>query len=255
MIKEDNKIGVTETYDPSFDFSWMDNLYPVNIIITKNLSDGMEDRLLTEEVKRTCILHLTCTGWGGTFMEPGVDSYVSTIHKYRRLIINGFDPSHVVLRLDPIIPTEEGIERARSVLVGFTNLEEQYRIKRCRVSVLDNYKHVSERFKNIGFNLGYEEFQAPGEMFDKIEMMLIPYSDKFDFEICAEPELYIAKDEFVGCVSQKDIDLINPDFPVTLGSITRKQRPWCMCPDNKTNIIRRKPGRCPNKCVYCYWRD
>ena len=39
MIKLENKIGTTETGDPCLDFGWTNRLRPVNIIITKNLSN------------------------------------------------------------------------------------------------------------------------------------------------------------------------------------------------------------------------
>ena len=61
MIKLENKIGTTETGDPCWDLGWINRLRPVNIIITKNLSNEMIDTLLTDECMRTCILHLTIT--------------------------------------------------------------------------------------------------------------------------------------------------------------------------------------------------
>jgi hypothetical protein len=51
----------------------------------------------------------------------------------------------------------------------------------------------------------------------------------------------------------KDIGILD-EFDVSLVGSSR-QRTSCLCPSNKVQIIRTKPRRCHNKCIYCYWRD
>ena len=53
-------IGITETSDPCFHLDIFDNLYNANIIITKNLTNKMIEKLI--ENKDKCILHMTITG-------------------------------------------------------------------------------------------------------------------------------------------------------------------------------------------------
>ena len=50
-------IGITETSDPCFHLEIFDNLYAGNIIITKNLSNKLIEKLI--EHKDKCILHCT----------------------------------------------------------------------------------------------------------------------------------------------------------------------------------------------------
>lgn len=249
MIKLENKIGTTETGDPCWDLGWTNRLRPVNIIITKNLSNEMIDTLLTDECMRTCILHLTITGWGSSFMEPNVPPVVQNLRQLIKLVDRGFNKDHIVARIDPIIPTDTGLAFLVSTLSGLslTGLE----IKRVRVSVLDMYPHVLGRFRANNAEIPYTSFQAPDDLMRKVDNTLSMFSDEFEFESCAEPKLTVPKK--VGCVSQTDIDLISPEFPVTLGDISGKQRSECLCPNNKVNILPGAPGMCHHKCLYCYW--
>lgn len=244
MIKNVNEIGVTETYDPCFDYSWMDNLRPVNIIITKSLTDKMISALTTEECMKTCILHMTVTGWGSTYMEPGVGGFLWSRSQYRKLIDKGFDPRRVILRVDPIIPTDKGIRLLELVLQSFIDTE----ISTVRVSIIDMYTHVINR---MGNEAPFKSFQAPEYMIENVDNVLGTWNSRYDFVSCAEPKLTNTRK--VGCVSIEDISKI-PDSRVSIEGSSRQRRE-CLCPKNKVNIIKRKPGRCPHKCLYCYWKE
>ena len=132
------KIGITERGDAGIDFSWEKKLDKTafSIIITKKINDVLIDKLLAHKDK--IILHMTCTGMGGTLIEPNVSSPEFTLCKIKELIKRGFPKEQIVLRVDPIIPTAEGIMTARKVLEIFGDVG----IKRCRISFLDMYSHV-----------------------------------------------------------------------------------------------------------------
>lgn len=100
--------GITETYDPAQNFSWVDYLKVGNILITKNLNDKLIELLLRKDIMKCCILHLTCTGMGGTIMEPNVPTVEESVIQLRKLLDIGFPVEQVVLRLSPVIPTEKG---------------------------------------------------------------------------------------------------------------------------------------------------
>lgn len=100
-------IGTTETSDPSFNLDIFDRLYKANVIITKRLTSKLIDKLI--ENKDKCILHLTCTGLGGTKLEPLVPTKEQTFVKFKELIDKGFPVKQVVLRIDPIIATNTGV--------------------------------------------------------------------------------------------------------------------------------------------------
>ena len=245
-IKKDQKIGVTESGEISFNLEAFDRLYKGNIIITKRLTDKVIEKLVEHQDK--IILHLTVTGMGGTRIEPFVPKAEETHSKLVKLLEAGFPASHVVIRVDPIVPTERGMNTALDVIAAFGGLG----IKRLRFSFLDNYKHVKTRFKNEGIPELYGgEFHAPLEErlshANKIEEVARDAGFE-SIEACGEPGI-----ESISCLSQKDIDILGLTGEITLEG-SAEQRNSCHCPANKSELLRVKPHQCENKCLYCYWR-
>ena len=244
-IDKSQRIGVTESGEISFNLDAFDRLYDGNIIITKRLTDKVIEKLI--EYKDKIILHLTVTGMGGTRIEPFVPKAEDTHAKLVKLIEGGFPLSHIVIRVDPIVPTERGIETALDVIAAFGGLG----IGRLRFSFLDNYKHVKKRFREEGIGELYNgEFHAPLETrleyAKKIEE--VAYDSGFEsVEACGEPRI-----ESISCVSQKDIDILGLTDKITLEG-SAEQRKSCGCPANKSELLKVRPHQCENKCLYCYW--
>lgn len=257
------KIGITESTDPSYDTSWRNKITGVDglIIITKNIRDEDMRRLIQDAAdKKPVIVHATCTGWGGTKIEPNVPELESTMWAIENLIHNGFPARNIVLRLDPILPTKEGLERAESVLAALEQLNvrlqsEEQKIVRVRVSVMDNYKHVVKRFVDKGLLPLYNgKFQADYPELRKVIDLLGRHSD-FEYSACAETRLVeISKGMVVaeGCISKKDLDIMEliPDTAYE----NPQNRKGCHCLACKTELLAKTNHTCPLKCLYCYWK-
>ena len=239
------QVGITESGEIAFNLEAFDNLRNANIIITKRLTDKLIEKLV--ENKDKIILHLTCTGMGGTKIEPFVATVDATYTKFKKLINDGFPISHVVLRIDPIVPTEKGVNTAIKVLETFAPMK----IERVRISILDMYKHVKERFNEKGIPLPFEDFHSPLSLRKSIYDIFYDYSDKYEFylEVCGEPGI-----ESVPCLSQRDIDILGLSDKIKLVG-SAKQRKSCGCPANKHEILKDKPHQCNNGCLYCFWKS
>lgn len=236
------KVGITERGDAGLDLSWVDKLLDLNILITKSVNDKFIEKLMeSHNSGYKIILHATCTGLGGKKIEPNVPAPEWTHSQVVDLIEAGFPAEQIVLRIDPIIPTERGIETAQNVLELFRDIE----ILRVRYSFLDMYPHVKERLRQAGLPVRYESFHAPREMINNALNMLDFYSDIFEFESCAEDTPHQ-----LGCVSHKDLNI----FGITADlSGTSNQRKGCLCVANKTELLTQKK-QCKHGCLYCYWR-
>lgn len=247
-IHKSQRVGITETSEIAFNLDVFDNLYKANIIITKRLTNDLINKL--NEHYDKVILHLTCTGMGQTRIEPFVPSVDETREKFIQLITLGFPIEQVVLRIDPIVPTDKGIRTATSVLEAFKGLG----IKRVRISFLDNYKHVRERFKNEGINELYDgSFHAPLEDRVRYLEMIKDCASECGYEVveaCGEPGI-----ESTPCLSQRDIDtLCLTDEIKLVGSA--EQRTSCSCPQNKSELITNGFNKkCKHGCLYCYVKD
>lgn len=243
-MEKSQYIGITEAGEVAFDLSVFDRLYEGNIIITKRLTDKLNEKLI--ENKDKCILHLTCTGMGGSKIEPFVPTLEQTYGKFTSLIDGGFPIDHVVLRIDPIVPTDKGWKTAEAVVEKFKDCG----IRRVRFSLLDMYDHVKKRFAENGFRIPYETFHAPLDKRLEVRDKLVELGKKygFDVEACGEPGI-----ASITCLSQKDLEILGLTDKIVLDG-SKAQRRSCLCPANKKELLKGKPSQCENACYYCFWQ-
>ena len=251
------KVGITEAGDAGIDLSWAKKLDAVNgaVLVTKNVTSGFISKVLENPTK--LIIHATCTGYGGTAVEPNVPAWQTQASAVQKMVLEGFPKERVVIWVDPIIPTERGLERALEVIEFFMSRG----FARYRLSVIDMYKHAQERFKAAGLPLPYGDsfFPSKEQLADVDEMIreAREYWASFGrdparlrIESCAEPGL--RETIPCGCVSSFDLALLGLDTS-DVDSVG-PQRPKCMCYSGKTELLAHKQ-RCPHGCLYCYWRD
>ena len=231
-------IGITERGDPRFDDSWV-----------KWVKDGKPAILVTKDFpfvinkigpRKNILFHATCTGLGGTIYEPNVPLSGQVFD-----ILKGIPESyksHVVVRIDPIIPDIIFIRKAKAVYdqaisLGF----------KTRISYMDYYPHVKARISQIDEGLSIslngiysEGIHAPLSIRKYITDSFFP-----EAVICGEPG-FISD----GCVNQSVCDILGVEF---LGG-NSEQRIGCSCGKQKFELLKSNK-RCPHNCFYCYWRD
>lgn len=249
------KIGTTEHGDAGLDLSWVSRIGRMDgaIVITKQVSPGFRDAVLANRNK--LVVHATTTGYGGTVLEPNVPSLDEQLNAVVALVQAGFPKDRVVIRVDPIVPTAKGIRTAEGVIKAFMDAG----FSRFRVSIIDMYPHVRERFRQAGLPLIYGEsgFSPSKEQVQAVDEMLKAvsaywqFSDTLRIESCAEPGLTnVIK---CGCVSEYDLGLLGLSEDDEADS-AGYQRPHCMCYSGKTELLKGK-SRCGHKCLYCFWKE
>ncbi len=252
------RIGITEYGDAGIDLRWNDKLnskrvkvpFDGAILITKNINDKFIETVLSQE--KPLIIHCTCTGYGGTVFEPNVPSYKVQLDNLKKLIDSGFPKERIVLRIDPLIPTEDCLLKTKEMIDYFNSLN--LGVDRFRISVLDEYKFVKERLLKEGMNpfYGFYDFRASIPQFELVYKMLSSYD--FIYETCAED--FLAKKhpdifKINGCLSNKDLNLMGFES-IKVGE-NPQNRPGCHCLNIKEELlIPRK--ECPHNCIYCFWR-
>lgn len=254
------KIGITERGDAGIDLSWESKLkydaVDSAVLITKNITDKFREAVMRQyDAGKKIILHATCTGYGGTVIEPNVPEYRKQVDSLVQLVEAGFPIENCVLRIDPIIPTANGIKRALDVI---TYAEEKGVIPgaRIRISIYDEYKHVKERLKDAGIQPAYpgSQFQASTEQFRAAAEALVDTGHTF--YTCAEPKLLRYGKGHIkafGCVSEQDFHIMGLEMPEDL-LVNMQHRSGCLCLSCKTELLTRK-AQCPHKCIYCYWKN
>lgn len=230
-------IGITEKGDAGLDRSWTHWVYDEKkpaILITKAPSKLISTNVLTSmEVTPNVIVHCTITGYGGTFMEPNVKPPQEELAAYTKLC-DILGTRRVVLRIDPIIPTEKGIDKALDIY------HEKVKGGRKRISFLDGYNHTRERIINTtGFDLPWIGIHAPLEKRIKIHEQCFP-----EAEVCGEPGM-----SCTGCISTIDCSILGVKPVAQLAG----QRKACKCLSLKNELLSNKT-QCHHGCLYCYWK-
>ena len=249
------KIGITERGDAHFSDKWIEpvrlGLVGGVVVISKELPTPAGQKFMRENPSKV-IFHATTTGYGGTVLEPNVEKAFPRLDRLAAFCNDGFPMERVVIRIDPIIPTDKGVSRAFGVAYHAAELG----FRRFRWSWIDLYGHVVQRFASVGIDaksviaqsrscmaLNHTSPEAEWRTCRRRIADMFPFSV---FESCAE------KEECVGCISQKDFVLFGLDPTEAQGRAG--QRDACMCCANKTELLDER-RRCPFRCLYCYWKD
>jgi hypothetical protein len=232
------KIGITERGDACF-HEWHD-LHGCDgmILISKNIDTLRKN--IHPSLYDKVIIHATITGWGNTNVEPNVLDSDSMMKVFNNEL-SFLNSSQAVLRIDPIVPTEKGLEKAISVI---SKLERECRI---RISFLDAYNHVRDRFKNnridlIDWHGLHQDIDIRKQMLNDIEQAI-----GRRVEVCGEPNM-----ECTGCVSKIDLQALNINEDIQ--ETKSPQRYFCKCLGVKKELLKQKEP-CPHGCLYCYWKD
>ena len=248
-----NSIGITERGDPVFDLNWLPWVQAGNatILITKDPAK-LHDVLtrIKDSDSFNVIIHTTITGYGKTIIEPNVPTWQDSITGYHNLH-KYYGEDRVVLRIDPIIPTEKGIALVKEIITAASKMSttqlyngtmnfSSMKIKpRIRISFIDNYAHVKRRFKELDIPV------LPWDMHARLDLRLKIWEELGRPEVCGEPGITCT-----GCVSEVDCKVLGVE-PIDIG---KGQRSHCSCLVNKKELLVDRK-RCFHKCAYCYWQD
>ena len=256
------KIGATDGGDAGIDLSWVDKLSKVDgaVVIAKCVAPDFYDAVIANKDK--LVVHATCTGYGGSVLEPNVPSPHEQFQAVMALVKDGrFPKEKVTIRVDPIIPTTKGIKTAEGVIKMFMNVG----FSRFRVSIIDMYPHVRERFKQAGLPLifgesGFSPSKAQVSAVDEMLKNVSEYwkslidrelfADVLRIESCAEPGLTNVIP--CGCVSDYDLKLLGLTEDSAANNVGY-QRPTCLCYSGKTELLKSN-NRCKHGCLYCFWK-
>lgn len=257
-------IGITERGDAGIDFSWEEQIrnYSVDgaVLITKKLSNEFIKRVSSLHVDGYKVMvHCTVTGYGGSRLEPNVPDYKTQLAMFK-ILLETFPKENCILRIDPIFPSEKGLQKIMEVCSQASRIG-LFPI-RTRISIFDEYNHVKKRLSDNGLHPLYgTKFQADEKQLNNTASCLANLAQQYNisFETCAEDTLAKTANEifqntcFVcGCISEKDLKIMN--IPYELMEQNPQERKGCHCLSCKKELLSTKK-RCPNGCLYCYWKD
>jgi DNA repair photolyase len=241
-------VWVTEMTDPGF---YWDKLTPVIesgapiVIYSKAPIPEKEMNLIKNHTN--IAISITITGWGGTWLEPGVKKPGILVTFFNRLI-KEMGTERVRLRLDPVIPTEEGFSRALSVSVKIRDEIEVI------TSLIQIYKDQEKVFSKLGVDMDLYTLKSGRAFYPKPEIAqqwlarLHQANPRFvgRVQFCGMP-YDVPGAIHSGCVDEKLLKAIGiTNFRRIAAG---KQRPGCKCVISKKQVL---SGTCEHGCLYCY---
>lgn len=232
------KVGITERGDAALDQSWRRNIDDCDMIVLITKSPH-----LLGVIPDNAIVHCTITGYGSSFLEPNVLPVDKTLKAYD-LLVSRFGGDRIVLRVDPIISIYEHLVETSKEVISHAK-------GRVRVSFLDLYPHVKERFSLYDSSIKELPFH---DSLDRRRKILddLNYITNKNVEVCCEPGL-----DTTGCISELDFEALGiSDIYESVADQSNgfKQRKDCACLGVKKELLKNR-FPCRHGCLYCYWRD
>lgn len=217
------------------------------LLITKDIAGSTPIWKKAKELGIPTITHVTITGLGGTTLEPRVKNWVEACQDliYFASTYAVENLSDLVLRIDPLIPKVSDF----SVIDKILNTAFQCGIHRCRISVVDYYQFVRDKFLQEKIPLTSSSIEPPLSLKTELLMKLAELCiGKYgmSLESCAE-DIDIPGLEKVGCADRNEWKSLGLDLP--LGN---PKRPTCFCNVTKYDLLSHEPT-CGYNCLYCYW--
>ncbi|HEX9369901.1 MAG TPA: DUF1848 family protein, partial [Roseiflexaceae bacterium] len=199
------RIGVTEQGDAGIDFAWLPWVATGNpaILISKNPASvaARLKRMIGNGSPHNVIVHATITGNGGTALEPHVPTTDKALAGFARLV-GLLGAERVVLRIDPIPATPEGVGAAVELITRARAIAPT----RVRASWLDLYPHSKERMTAADLTYPWLTFHAP-LMVREDHLALLEHAAGRPVEICGEPGL-----EVTPCVGPLDAQILGVEL-------------------------------------------
>ena len=261
--KEMVKIGITEDGDPTWHEEWIPKMQagicPAAVIVTKGcLSSKGQAELLAHPEKY--VLHATITGLGKTYLERNVPEWRERFQKLVEFCAKGFPKDHVVIRVDPIIPTYNNLLTVQSVDAAKAIITTAFSagFRRFRYSFADVYAQIGEKFRKVAENRGIKmniRQAADCSTNNPVVAEFIRFALDMEkkgctFGACAEAD--VPRHHKKGCISEDDFILFGIPVSEMMPPGSNPQRQRCMCPANKFELLEHKGQQCPHACLYCY---
>ena len=196
-------IGYTN-YDAALSFSW-------RVHATKHTGSIARTRVLRNtrflkdlyELRDRVVLHAIFSGYEGTALEPNIPDVDAKMEALFAITERCLTPLQTVLVLDPVIPTQQGIEKLQKILdIAPANIRVRLSFLRQTeklVAAMDKLEAQGHQVARVP----WDTVGVPVQYKQATIALLSKWENKFhSFHCCCEP--YVDAIFREGCVSETD---------------------------------------------------
>jgi len=192
-----------------------------------------------------CVIHVTVTGMGGTFLEPGILSAEKNLNRLTGLIRLVQDPARLCVRFDPIVHLKFPDGHNYTNLELFPKIAEICKnndISKIKVSWMSWYPKVVTRLnkRNISpIQISQSRWKQEADWIQK-------QAKKIGVSVsgCCVPGWPVS-----ACIDGKQLTEMHPNKTPASSAKASGQRLYCGC-TKSWDIGWYYP--CPGGCLYCY---
>lgn len=194
-------------------------------------------------------LFVSVTGWGGSWLEPGVPGFQHIEQELSTLFAN-YGHSRIHIRVDPIIPTRVGANTAKviaSSLIKMSGGNVNF-----IASIYQIYKKNGDLPKKLGLNNDFYTVKSGYGLYVSKDIADRVFKYVFDgyenVSACGMPYEVASTKEHNGCISEDVLKSIGiTEFKRIPPGV---QRPGCRCVIKKKQMFNK--FNCTHGCAYCY---
>lgn len=218
------------------------------VLWSKDYSQLLADRGARALLSRyeQVVAHVTVTGLGGTWLEPGVPALATALEQLPCLVELTGSPGRVVVRFDPIVHWWEGGDLR-------TNLGAAEPVFRaCRMAgVRDVRTSVATLYGKVLRRGARWEDPCPEER-RRVGLALKDLAQTYGIELssCSDPSLEEAGIPRAPCIDGRRLTALHPRREKASTRRDRGQRESCLCTESADIGSYTMP--CPGGCLYCY---
>lgn len=234
---------------------------PRNLLVSESLHSAL--LTLKDQYGVQISLQVTATGWGGSFIEPGIPPWRTVRDSLQRLFAEGLaSPEAAVYRYDPFLtvqtPAGHFLSNAqiavfRELCTAFTSLG----IQRVTTSRADarRYPKVKGRVESLGLKWVFITDDEAVDLCAAMDKVCREFG--VDFSVCCEPSASPLIAHW-GCIDGAWLNRIKGDDPPAtevLHNQIGKQRPSCRCTYSRDIGYSTGSATCYSGgygCLYCY---
>lgn len=224
------------------------------VLWSKNFANVIENRSGLQDLLQKydqIYIHLTITGLGDTFIEPGVPPYQTSLSQIENLLEIVGKPERITIRFDPIVYWKEG-DRINTNLHVFENIAPSLQkngIKDVRISFAQWYRKAVRRAVKHGFH--YVDPSKEQKLEDARSLVEVAQEWGINLHSCSQdflteiPEILSSS-----CIDGLILQRLHPDRDAVSTMKDRTQRAECRCTESID--IGSYTQFCPHCCIYCY---
>ena len=217
------------------------------VLWSKNPGNLIEHRELRKILSAydQVFLHVTITGMGGSYLEPGIPPMEKSLTMLSDLVEFAGDPRRIRVRFDPIVHLKlpDGTEYSNiKHFIRVAKAASRLTLTDITISWMEEYPKVQKRLRKYGI----DSIPVSDTHWQRESEWILRQAEKIGITVlgCCVPQMPVSR-----CIDGELLTVLHPRLERASLKKAQGQRTHCGCTES-WDIGWYNP--CPGGCLYCY---